>query len=303
MDGIICIDKPQGFTSFDVVAKMRGIMKTKKIGHAGTLDPMATGVLPLFVGRATKACDILPDQTKRYTARFKLGLTTDTQDITGTVTSTLPVSVDEADVRESLECFKGELRQIPPMYSAVQVNGRRLYDLARAGVEVERESRPVHIHHLELLEWDIQEHTYTIDVLCSKGTYIRTLCHDLGQSLGCGATLTFLRRTCSSGYGLEQCITLEQAQQLADQGNLMLRILPVETAFAHMPHMELTARQAMHFRNGVRMSLGQFTNVPEEGEAAIFDDAGLFLGIALVDTEQDKLVQKKLFAPLSASKT
>ena len=189
-DGIIIMDKPQGFTSFDMVAKMRGMLGTRKVGHAGTLDPMATGVLPIFVGRATKCCDLLPDQDKNYTATFELGYTTDTLDATGKLLSRQPVTVGEEQVRTVLERFRGPISQLPPMYSAISIGGKRLYDLARQGIEVERERRSVTIHSLELTAAQPQENRYTIEVSCSKGTYIRTLCADIGEALGCGATMT-----------------------------------------------------------------------------------------------------------------
>ena len=214
-DGIIIMDKPQGFTSFDMVAKMRGMLGTRKVGHAGTLDPMATGVLPIFVGRATKCCDLLPDQDKSYTATFELGYTTDTLDATGKLLSKQPVTAGEEQVRAVLERFRGPISQLPPMYSAISIGGKRLYDLARQGSEVERERRPVTIHSLELTAAQPQENRYTIEVNCSKGTYIRTLCADIGEALGCGATMTALRRTCAAGFSLEDALTLEQAQLLA----------------------------------------------------------------------------------------
>ena len=190
-NGILCIDKPEGFTSFDVVAKLRGIARERRVGHAGTLDPMATGVLPLFFGRATKACDILPRQDKRYLADFRLGVTTDTQDETGRVLCERdPSGVSEADVRKAAARFTGEIMQVPPMYSALRVEGKRLYELARQGVEVERKARPVTIHSLDFVSWDGASHTCRIDVHCSKGTYIRTLVADIGEALGCGAVMT-----------------------------------------------------------------------------------------------------------------
>ena len=170
MDGIIILDKPEDFTSFDMVAKMRRLLGTRKVGHAGTLDPMATGVLPIFVGRATKCCDILPNQNKRYTATFQLGYTTDTLDATGRVLTRTEVSATKEDVEKALESFRGEIMQLPPMYSAIQINGKRLYDLARQGIEIEREKRPVTITELNLLSADDAQHIYQIDVACSKGT-------------------------------------------------------------------------------------------------------------------------------------
>ena len=204
MDGIIILDKPEDFTSFDMVAKMRRLLGTRKVGHAGTLDPMATGVLPIFVGRATKCCDILPNQNKRYTATFQLGYTTDTLDATGRVLTRTEVSATKEDVEKALESFRGEIMQLPPMYSAIQINGKRLYDLARQGIEIEREKRPVTIMELNLLSADDTQHIYQIDVACSKLTYIRTLCADIGEALGCGATMTALRRTEAAGFSIDK---------------------------------------------------------------------------------------------------
>lgn len=281
MNGILCIDKPRDFTSHDVVAKMRGMAATRKIGHAGTLDPFATGVLPLFLGSATRFCDLLPDQDKRYTAVFQLGVVTDTQDMTGRVLETCDTAVTAAQLVAALRCFTGEIRQTPPMYSAVRVGGVRLYDLARQGVEVERRARTVYIHSLELLGGDEAAGVFTVDVRCSKGTYIRTLCHDVGRLLGCGAALRELRRTVSCGFALEQCLTLEQAQQLADRGQLPAALLPVEQAFAGLPRWELPAQAADRFVNGVRLPLD--ANV-SDGTHTVYRE-GVFLGLARPDRE------------------
>ena len=215
-DGIICIDKPAEHTSFDVIARVRGILHMeKKVGHAGTLDPMTTGVLPVFLGRATKACDILPVQDKRYRARFQLGVTTDTQDCTGTVLERREVRVSRKELIAAIRSFEGEQMQLPPMYSAIQVGGRRLYDIAREGGTVERTPRPVTFYSIEIL---IGEDWAEIDVHCSKGSYIRTLCHDIGEKLGCGAMLTQLRRTMAAGFTEADCLTLEQLTALAGRG-------------------------------------------------------------------------------------
>lgn len=294
MEGILCIDKPTEHTSFDVVARMRGIARTRKVGHGGTLDPMATGVLPLFFGRAAKACDILPDQDKRYTATFQLGRTTDTQDCTGMLLQERPVRVGRADVERMLEEFTGPLMQTPPMYSAVQVGGQRLYDLARSGVEVERPARAITVYSLTLLEADEQAHTYTVDVTCSKGTYVRTLCHDLGERLGCGAMLTALRRTCACGFGVEDCITLEQAAVLAAEDKLAERLLPIERVYALLPRLVMTHRQARYFCNGVQMSLGQFVG-PVEGQVAVYREDDVFLAVAEPDDKRQYLKRIKLF--------
>ena len=300
MDGIIIMDKPEDFTSFDIVAKLRRLLGTRKVGHAGTLDPMATGVLPIFVGRATKCCDILPDQNKRYTATFELGYTTDTLDATGRVLTRTPVQAGKAQVQAALEQFRGEIMQLSPMYSAIQINGRRLYDLARQGIEIEREKRPITIHHLELLEADEQENRYVIDVACSKGTYIRTLCADIGEALGCGATMTALRRTQAAGFSLADSLTLEQAEQLTEQGKLTEHLLPVERVFESLPKIVLCAAQERMYRNGVRLDLARLDGMPAlgnwVGDIRICGEDGTFLGVSYADWQQGLLCTRKLFA-------
>ena len=223
--GIIIINKPAGWTSMDVCAKLRGIFHEKRVGHAGTLDPMATGVLPVFVGQATKAVSFAESGEKEYLARLRLGLTTDTQDTTGTVLSELPVTVTEEDLRAVLPRFTGEIEQIPPMYSAVKVRGRKLYELARKGAEVERKPRAVTIFALELLG-QTGKNEYALRVRCSKGTYIRTLCHDIGAVLGCGGAMSALERTMAAGFTLSEAVTLEQVQA---QKELLLR--PTDSLF------------------------------------------------------------------------
>ena len=228
-DGILIIDKPAGWTSMDVCAKLRGILREKRIGHAGTLDPMATGVLPVFVGRATKAVQFAENGRKEYHAVLKLGTVTDTQDTTGTVLETHPVTVGADEVRAALEHFTGELLQLPPMYSALKVNGQKLYDLARQGKTVERKPRAITVYELELLEQSAPDE-FALRVVCSKGTYIRTLCHDLGQALGCGGCMAALRRTEASGFGIGEAVTLEDVQR---DGEALLR--PTDSLFRQYP--------------------------------------------------------------------
>lgn len=299
MDGIIIMDKPEDFTSFDMVAKMRRLLNTRKVGHAGTLDPMATGVLPIFVGRATKCCDILPNQNKRYTATFQLGYTTDTLDATGRVLSRSEVTADKAQVQAALEQFRGEIMQLPPMYSAIQINGKRLYDLARQGIEVEREKRPVTIARLDLLSCDEQTHTYQIDVACSKGTYIRTLCADIGEALGCGATMTALRRTEAAGFSLADALTLEQAEQLSKEGSLKEQLLPIETVFAPLPALKLGGRQEQMYRNGVKLQVQRLEGfaLPSDytGDIRVIGEDGTFLGLSYIEQETGLLRLRKLF--------
>lgn len=233
-NGILIIDKPAGWTSMDVCAKVRGILREKRVGHGGTLDPMATGVLPVFVGRATRAVEFAENGRKEYDAGLRLGLVTDTQDVTGTVLETRPGAVGRAELEEALAAFRGEIQQIPPMYSAVKIQGKKLYELARKGQEVERKPREVIIYELELLEAE-SETDYRLRCLCSKGTYIRTLCHDIGQALGCGGALYRLRRTMAAGFTLADAVTLEDLQA---QGEALLR--PLDSLFAR--HPALTVR-------------------------------------------------------------
>lgn len=302
MDGIIILDKPEDFTSFDMVAKMRRLLGTRKVGHAGTLDPMATGVLPIFVGRATKCCDILPNQNKRYTATFQLGYTTDTLDATGRVLTRTEVSATKEDVEKALESFRGEIMQLPPMYSAIQINGKRLYDLARQGIEIEREKRPVTITELNLLSADDVQHIYQIDVACSKGTYIRTLCADIGEALGCGATMTALRRTEAAGFSIADSITLEEAEKLLEEGTLTERLLPIRTVFESLPALYLAGRQQTLFQNGVKLDLARLNEMKTmqgyTGDIRVMGEDDVFLGISVADWENGELKMKKLFSIL-----
>lgn len=282
--GILCVRKPKGFTSFDVVAKMRGILKTRKIGHAGTLDPMAEGVLPIFVEGATKACDIMPENTKAYTASFKLGLVTDTQDITGTVREEHECVSSEDDIKEKLKAFSGSIEQIPPMYSAVSVGGKRLYELARQGIEVERKPRSIFIEKAELTSYDCEKHEGVIEIVCSKGTYVRTIIHDLGQLLGCGAVMTALVRTSSNGFSLDECFSLEDIQKYADEGRADELILPVERVFESLPKIDLNASDTALYKNGVKISCRKF-GLDEKDESKryrVFSDEKNFLGLCFV---------------------
>ena len=255
--GIIVMYKPQDWTSFDVIAKARGIMGTRKLGHAGTLDPMATGVLPIFIGRATKAVDMQIIKDKEYTATFKLGLNTDTGDITGEVINERPVTVSKADVLAEMEKFKGEIQQYPPMYSAVKVNGQPLYKLARQGVTVERKPRKAIIKELVMTESNEAENTYTIRVVCSEGTYIRTLVEDIGENLGCGAVLTVLTRTKACGYSIDQTITLEDLQQARNEDRIDDLITDVDTVFRHLERIDLSDELATRLINGARSRISK----------------------------------------------
>lgn len=293
--GVICIDKPKEHTSFDVIARMRGITKIKKIGHAGTLDPMATGVLPIFIGRATKACDILPVQDKRYTATLRLGMTTDTQDITGTVLKERPVTSTEEEITAAIFRFRGAIKQLPPMYSAIQVGGQRLYDLARQGIEVERAYRDAVIYSLDILDSDPINHRYVLDIHCSKGTYVRTICHDIGEQLGCGGVLTELRRTMSSGFTIEDCLTLEEAQALAAEDKLLEGMLPIEKAFDSLSKIRLEEKLTRLYLNGIKLDAKR-TKAPITGEdIAVYSANGTFLGVSYYDETAKLLEYRNIF--------
>ena len=237
LNGIINIYKEKGFTSHDVVAKMRGICRQKKIGHTGTLDPDATGVLPVCLGCGTKLCDMLTDKDKEYVTELLLGVTTDTQDITGQVLTQNAVEVNEEQVKEAVMSFLGDYMQVPPMYSALKVNGKKLYELARAGKEVERQARPVKILDLEILEMNLP--VVKIRVACSKGTYIRTLCADIGEKLGCGGTMQSLMRTKVGVFELDKAVTLAQLEQIRDTVGLESLLYPVESAFEECPALHV----------------------------------------------------------------
>lgn len=287
MNGVICIDKPSGMTSFDVVAIMRRLVRERKVGHAGTLDPMATGVLPVFFGDATKAVSLLPNHDKRYTAWLRLGLTTDTGDITGKVISSTDVFVTSEEVMEAVHSFKGEIKQIPPMYSALKVGGRHLYDIAREGGVVEREARSINIYDIKLVGRDRASGDYIIDVFCSQGTYIRTLCEDIGKMLGCGAVMSRLHRTYAAGFDIAVCHTLEEAKAFAEKDKLSEIILDVEKVFEKLPEVSITAKQAIRFRNGGALSFDRLKSVPVEGLCRVkFKNYFLGLGEARPDKRQ-----------------
>ena len=233
MDGIINVYKEKGFTSHDVVAKLRGILRMKKIGHTGTLDPAAEGVLPVCLGKGTRLCDMLTDKTKTYRAVLLLGRETDTQDTTGVVQAEYPVSVTEEEVREAILSFLGDYMQVPPMYSALKVNGKKLYELARQGKEVERQARPVQILDIQIESIDLPRAVFS--VTCSKGTYIRTLCYDIGRKLGCGGCMESLLRTRVDRFELKDSLTLPQIEQLRDEGRVEEYVVPVEGVFLGLP--------------------------------------------------------------------
>lgn len=267
MNGILLVDKPADWTSHDVVAKLRGILHERRIGHSGTLDPMATGLLVVFVGRATRAVEFAESDYKEYLAGLRLGITTDTQDITGNVLSEA-VPLDRAAAEAVFPQFRGEISQIPPMYSAIKVNGQKLYALARSGKTVERKARTITIHKLECT--GEQDGDLLLDVVCSKGTYIRTLCHDIGAALGCGGTLSSLRRIRAGVFSVEHALTLEQIAAAADAGTVESLLLPVAQLFSDYPALTVDAEQEKRCRNGASIRAdaadGIYRLYAEDGE-------------------------------------
>lgn len=289
MNGIIPIDKPAGITSFGAVARMRKILNQKKIGHAGTLDPMATGVLPILVGSATRFLDFLPSSDKRYTALIKLGFETNTLDTTGEIIAESDKRINTEQLEEVLKGFLGKIDQIPPMYSAVQKDGVRLYELARKGVEVQRESREVTIYSLNLLDFNEKEQEFSLDISCSKGTYIRTLADDIGKKTGCGACLAGLRRTEAAGFKLGACYTLEEVAEYAAENRIEKRLVPIEDALGFYPAVYVSQKQAVRFSNGGELELIRLKGKYEDGVYRIFSPDDTFLGLARANNENNEM--------------
>lgn len=307
MDGIINVYKEKGYTSHDVVAKMRGILRMKKIGHTGTLDPEAEGVLPVCLGKGTKLCDMLTDKSKTYRAVLLLGLETDTQDTTGQVLRETPVEVTEEAVREAVMSFLGDYNQIPPMYSALKVNGKKLYELARAGKEVERQARPVEI--LELRVEEIRLPRVTMTVSCSKGTYIRTLCYDIGRKLGCGGCMESLLRTRVDRFILADSLKLSDIERLRDEGTIADHVVPVDEIFRDLPVVSTLPEFDRLVHNGNwflpeqaemkdaepygAMPAGDIsTTVPR---ARVYDSGGQFIGVYQYSEEKQRYQPQKIF--------
>ncbi len=300
MDGIINVYKEKGYTSHDVVAKMRGILRMKKIGHTGTLDPDAEGVLPVCLGKGTKLCDMLTDKTKEYRAALLLGRETDTQDATGKTLAIQAVEVSEemeAAVREAVLSFQGTYMQIPPMYSALKVNGKKLYELARAGKEVERQPRPVEILEIEIEKLDLPR--ATLRVVCSKGTYIRTLCHDIGKKLGCGGCMESLLRTRVDRFRLTDSLRLAEIEKLRDLGDLESHVLPVDAVFAELPELRMAEEREgdklVHNGNPFAPELAALSGNPILSEARVYDSQGQFIGIYRYDGTKKRYQPQKLF--------
>jgi tRNA pseudouridine55 synthase len=303
MDGILAVWKPEGWTSHDVVAKVRRILKMKRIGHAGTLDPMVTGVLPLCLGRATRVVEYVQERPKAYEAVLQLGIATDTEDLTGTVIEQQSsVDVTEFAIREALRRFEGEIEQIPPMYSAVKIEGKRLYELAREGKTVERKPRLVTIHQIELIEVQLglEQPQISFSVVCSKGTYIRTLCVDIGKALGVPAAMAKLTRTMSGGITKESCLTLEQIEQMQQSGTLGEHLIAADEAITHLERAEVPVAIGTLALQGQKVSLDHAGISALDSEAGklirLYNNDNSFLGIFQIDTETAVFKPVKVFS-------
>lgn len=297
INGIINVYKQKGFTSHDVVAKLRGILHQKRIGHTGTLDPEAEGVLPVCLGNATKLCDMLADKSKTYETVLKLGIETDTQDLTGTLFMQKEVQVDEEHIRSVIESFVGEYAQIPPMYSAKKINGKKLYELAREGKVVERKPSQVQIHSIEIMKIDMDEKEVTMRVSCSKGTYIRTLCHDIGQQLGCGGCMKQLLRTRVSQFCLEDSLKLDEIEQLQKEERLDLHILKPDMVFSENCAITVVENADRLLYNGNAISKKMVAEC-SEGDSSrfrVYDSKHAFVGIYVWNEEKGQYRPYKMF--------
>ncbi len=293
MDGIVVVDKPADFTSFDVCAKLRGIFETKRIGHAGTLDPMATGVLPVFIGKATKACDILPNGKKAYTASFKLGIKTDTEDIWGEVLKRQESFVSQNEFVAAAKGFLGDIKQIPPMYSAIKINGQKLYSLARKGIEVERPEREAHIYQLDILNFDEKNQSGDIYVICSKGTYIRTLISDIASKLNTIGTMTALRRDASGGFSLSEAFKIDELQRLKEKGELQNALISTDKAFECFESITLDEKRTWLYKNGVMLRADQIG--AKDDTYRVYGFNSEFLGLLQTDVKENKTKRIKNF--------
>lgn len=291
MNGLVLIDKPQGYTSFKTVTAVKRIFGTKRVGHTGTLDPMATGVLPVLVGKATRLSGLVLEADKRYTATVRLGITTDSLDITGNVLKEIAVNVSDGELFDALRKFTCSYMQTPPMFSAIKVNGKRLYALARNGVEVEREARQVTIKEMTLLGRENDE--FTVDVLCSKGTYIRSLADDIGRHLGCGAVLTSLRRTMTAQFDISECVTLEELEKAPSK-----YLYPAERAVEHLPFTELSCGQARRFINGAGLAADRVPGCRDiaDGQTVRMKYNGNLLGLAVLKKDENELLSECVIA-------
>lgn len=284
LNGIMLVDKPCDWTSHDVVGKLRGILHERRIGHSGTLDPMATGLLVVFVGRATRAVEFAEADSKEYIAGLRLGISTDTQDITGNTLKSSNSLPSKAELEQALSAFKGEISQIPPMYSAIKVGGRKLYELARRGESVERKPRRVTIDKLDIIGEN--ESDYVLDVVCSKGTYIRTLCNDIGDTLGCGGCMSSLRRVKAGAFSIEKAHTIDEIQAAADNGGLDEIIIPVDRLFSTYPELTVRDTAEKKLRNGNVIKLAA-----PNGTYRVYTETGGFLLLGEVADNKLKTIK------------
>lgn len=299
MNGVLLVDKPKEFTSFDVIAVVRGLTGQRKAGHTGTLDPNATGVLPVLLGSATKAQDLIPNHDKKYIADLKLGMTTDTLDIWGRELTKTESDITGEQLSAALDEFRGEIWQLPPMFSAVQKNGQRLYNLARKGIEVERERRKVTVYSLTLLEFDRKTQCGRLEVFCSKGTYVRTIIDDIGAKLGVGAVMTGLRRVEACGFSIDDCFTLDELKELKEQGELSKALRSAESLFSDYPVLYISPMQAKRFSNGGALDISR-TSLREKNpeDKQIFrvkENTAGFLGLGIISKEKNQIKIYKLF--------
>ena len=292
MTGIICLDKPRDMTSFMAVKKASRLLGVKKAGHTGTLDPMATGVLVVMLGYSTRFIELLPEHKKSYTARVKLGITTDTLDITGKILSESPVNVTKEQLLSVTENFKGEILQTPPMYSALKKDGERLYDLARKGIEIEREQRKITIEKLEIYDFNGIE--FSMDVTCTAGTYIRSLCDDIGAKLGCGAVMTELRRTSANGFSIENSVTLEELEKLVSEIRTDEVVTSVETALISYPEITVTNPQANRFHNGGALDYARLHGDYPVGIYRVYSPQRKLLGLGEIKEEKSDLSVRRV---------
>lgn len=284
MNGIILIDKPQDWTSHDVVAKLRGILHERRIGHSGTLDPLATGLLVVFVGRATRAVEFAEADSKEYIAGLRLGLSTDTQDISGNVIAECSDLPDEGAVRRAVNSFIGDIEQIPPMYSAIKIGGKKLYELARKGQSVERAPRKITVSSIEIIGREGGD--YLLKIACSKGTYVRTLCNDIGASLGCGACMSSLRRVRAGAFSIEDAHSIDEVENAANEGQLVDIMLPVDTLFSALPELKVPESTANRLKTGNIIKISA-----ADGDYRVYSDSAEFLLVGKVENGKLKTIK------------
>lgn len=293
MTGFIFLDKPEGITSFTAVNKTRRLLGIKKAGHTGTLDPMATGVLPIMLGGATRFSQYLPVHDKAYCAKILLGTVTDTLDTTGEILETREVNVTDDELRDAVMSFLGEIKQLPPMFSAVSKDGVRLYKLARQGIEIERESRDVTIHSIEIVS-GLENNEFVIDVSCSAGTYIRSLAADIGEKLGCGAVISELRRTFANGIEIERTVTFEEIEKAVADGKIEELVAPCDEMLSAYPAVQVTEKQALYFSNGGTLDLNRVKDKQSVGICRVKAPDGKLMGLGNIDREENVLRVEKI---------